>query len=166
MRENQQCPSEPWNPHLANADDFQSTGREESRDTGTIRTGNILEVSMAGIGPLLWALASLIPPGRRPDPSLDSSHGPGSRERKPGVESPKCRGSLEHCCELHRLGGSGPALQSPHLGGLGLTLQEEQRDEDGHFPSCPLDGDLQKTLYLRKPEGAAEKQRGAQGDLG
>lgn len=49
---------------------------------------------------------------------------------------------VRHVCSLE---GSGLGVQALKLGCLGLTLQQAQYEEDGHFPSCPLVADLQKT---------------------
>lgn len=38
---------------------------------------------------------------------------------------------------------------------LGLTLQQAQYEEDGHFPSSPLVDNLQKTLSMKKTERRA-----------
>lgn len=53
---------------------------------------------------------------------------------------------------LRSLEGSGLALQALPLGCLGLTLQQAQYEGHLHFPSCPLVGDLQKTLQMKRPE--------------
>lgn len=43
---------------------------------------------------------------------------------------------------------------------LGLTLQQAQYEEDGHFPSSPLVDNLQKTLSMKKTERRTEDKKG------